>query len=105
MILSMSSSVKSVVPKTMASLSESNGNEISARLSPQFAVTTSQCIVCRSGEHSLEFERLSQFSSVARVDLEDAAERVRMTPVGKFFVEKNTCKTKVRLVNGSAEQL
>ena len=41
------------------------------------------------GTHSLEFECLSQFGGVAGVDLEDAAERVRMAPVCKLCVGKD----------------
>lgn len=37
-----------------------------------------------SQTHSLEFEGLSQLCGVAGVDLEDAAEGVRVTPVRKF---------------------
>ena len=43
----------------------------------------------KSEAHSLEFERLSQFGGVAGVDLKDAAERVWMTPVCKFYVHKD----------------
>lgn len=35
-------------------------------------------------KHSLEFEGFSQFGCVAGVDLKDAAEGVRVTPVCKF---------------------
>lgn len=88
MILSMSSSVKSLVPKTMASLLKKQKDKKHVSL-PVTLKKTSQCIAREKVERrSLELEGLSQFSGVARVDFEDAAERVRMAPVRKLCVNK-----------------
>lgn len=49
-------------------------------------LSTVQAVHCALGykRRSLEFERLPQLSGIARVDLKDAAEGVRMAAVGKF---------------------
>lgn len=57
-------------------------------LSLPAALKTSQGADCSGGTDSLEFEGLAQFGSVAGVDFKDAAEGVRVTPVGKFCVDK-----------------
>lgn len=84
MILSMSSSVKSVVPRTMASLLRKKNAQAGRSVSTLVSNRNGSALCSWLKLRSLEFERLPQLGCIARVDFKDAAERVRMAAVGEF---------------------